>query len=101
MTLAAPGVRIPVVLVSDDLARDGAAVRVDVEAMSESRLTHNVIAETPGADAARVVMAGGQLDSVPGGPGTNDNGSAAATLIEVAEAIGPDPPRARVRLRHP
>ena len=33
-----------------------------------------------------------------GGPGINDNGSGAATLIEAAEAIGPDPPGARVRL---
>ena len=31
-TLAAPGIRIPVVLVSDTLARDGAPVRVDVDA---------------------------------------------------------------------
>ena len=97
-TLAAPGIRIPVVLVSDTLARDGAAVRVDVDATSARRATHNVIAETPGGDGDRVVMAGGHLDSVRGGPGINDNGSGAATLIEAAEAIGPKPPGARVRL---
>ena len=33
-TLAAPGIRIPVVLVSDALARDGAPVRLDVDATS-------------------------------------------------------------------
>ena len=97
-TLAVPGVRIPVVLVADTLARDGASVRVDVDASSGRRVTHNVIAETPGGDGERVVMAGGHLDSVRGGPGINDNGSGAATLIEAAEAIGPDPPGARVRL---
>jgi aminopeptidase S len=43
-------------------------------------------------------MAGGHLDSVRGGPGINDNGSGAAALIELAEAIGPDPPGARVRV---
>jgi aminopeptidase S len=43
-------------------------------------------------------MAGGHLDSVPGGPGVNDNGSGTAALIEAAEAIGPDPPDAPVRL---
>jgi len=95
-TLAAPGVRIPVVLT--DSAIPGAAVRLDVSAVSERRLTHNVIAETPGGEEGRLVMAGGHLDSVPGGPGINDNGSGAATLIEAAEAIGPDPPGARVRL---
>jgi aminopeptidase Y len=95
-TLAALGVRIPVVLT--DHAIPGAAVRLEVDAFSERRVTHNVIAETTGGEDARVVMAGGHLDSVPGGPGINDNGSGAATLIEVAEAIGPDPPGARVRL---
>jgi Iap family predicted aminopeptidase len=97
-TLAAPGIRIPVVLVSNALLRDGAAARVDVDASSGRRLTHNVIAETPGGHGERVVMAGGHLDSVPGGPGINDNGSGVATLIEAAEAIGPNPPGARVRL---
>jgi Peptidase family M28/PA domain len=97
-TLAAPGIRIPVVLASDTFARDGAPVRVDVDATSGRRATHNVIADTPGGDGDRVVMAGGHLDSVRGGPGINDNGSGAATLIEAAEAIGPKPPGARVRL---
>ena len=95
-TLATTGVRIPVVLT--DQAIPGAAVRLDVDAVSERRLTHNVIAETPGGEEGRVVMAGGHLDSVAGGPGINDNGSGAATLIETAEATGPDPPGARVRL---
>ncbi len=97
-TLAAPGIRIPVVFASARAVRDGAEVRVNVDAVSERRLTHNVIAETPGGNGARVVMAGGHLDSVAGGPGINDNGSGVATLIETAEAIGPDPPGARVRL---
>ena len=97
-TLAAAGIRIPVVLVSDTLAHDGATVHVNVDAASERRVAHNVIAETPGGDGEHVVMAGGHLDSVRGGPGINDNGSGAATLIEAAEAIGPDPPGSRVRL---
>jgi hypothetical protein len=97
-TLAAPGIRIPVVIVADTAVRDGAEARVAIDASSGRRVTHNVIAETPGGEGRRVVMAGGHLDSVRGGPGINDNGSGAATLIEAAEAIGPDPPGARVRL---
>jgi Iap family predicted aminopeptidase len=97
-TLAVPGIRIPVVLVSDTFALDGVPVRVDVDAASGRRVTHNVIAETPGGSGDRVVMAGGHLDSVRGGPGINDNGSGAALLVEAAEAIGPKPPGARVRL---
>jgi Peptidase family M28 len=97
-TLAALGVRIPVVIVSGALLREGAELRLEVDALSERRLTHNVIAETPGGAEGRVVMAGGHLDSVPGGPGINDNGSGVAALIEMAEAIGPKPRGASVRL---
>jgi Iap family predicted aminopeptidase len=97
-TLAAPGIRIPVVFVSGPAVRNGADVRVSVSAISERRLTHNVIAESPGGNGESVVMAGGHLDSVAGGPGINDNGSGVATLIEIAEALGLDPPGARVRL---
>jgi aminopeptidase S len=35
---------------------------------------------------------------VRGGPGINDNGSGTATLIEAAEAIGREPPGAKVRV---
>ena len=57
-----------------------------------------MIAETPGGNPDHVVVAGGHLDSVAGGPGIDDNGSGVATLIEAAEAIGPNPPGAKVRV---
>jgi Zn-dependent M28 family amino/carboxypeptidase len=100
-TLAIPGIRIPVVLVSTRSlgnSGDGSRAEVAVDAESRSGNTENVIAETPGDTGTRVVMAGGHLDSVAGGPGINDNGSGVSTLIEAAEAIGPKPPGARVRL---
>lgn len=46
--------------------------------------TRNVIAETKGGNADRVVALGSHLDSVPEGPGINDNGSGSAGLLEVA-----------------
>ena len=46
--------------------------------------TANLIAETPTGRDDRVVMAGAHLDSVPDGPGINDNGSGSATLLEIA-----------------
>ncbi len=49
--------------------------------------TQNVIAESRGGDASNVIMAGAHLDSVPEGPGINDNGSGSSGLIEVAEQI--------------
>jgi hypothetical protein len=100
-TLAIPGIRIPVVLVASRAlggAGDGAPVDVMVDAESSRGRADNVIAETPGGDPDRVVMAGGHLDSVAGGPGINDNGSGVATLIEAAEAIGTRPPGAKVRV---
>jgi Iap family predicted aminopeptidase len=100
-TLGVQGIRIPVVLVADTAlsrAPDGTEVRVEVAARSERRESRNVIADTQGGGGDRLVMAGGHLDSVPGGPGINDNGSGVAALIEAAEAIGPRPPGAGVRL---
>ena len=46
--------------------------------------TSNLIAETPTGRDDRVVMAGAHLDSVPDGPGINDNGSGSAALLEIA-----------------
>ncbi len=100
-TLAAPGIRIPVVLVSFDALGDvgpGSLVRISVNAETIREETENVIAETLRGNEERIVMAGAHLDSVAGGPGVNDNGSGVATLIEAAEAIGPEPSGARVRL---
>ena len=49
--------------------------------------TQNLIAETPTGRDDRVVMAGAHLDSVPAGPGINDNGSGSAALLEIALQI--------------
>ena len=47
-----------------------------------------MIGEIGDADAERVVMAGGHLDSVREGPGLNDNGSGVAAVLEIAEELG-------------
>lgn len=101
-TLISPaGVRIPALSVSRAdgrrLIRAGARVRVRVNAVSEHRRTANVIAEL--GREGKVAMAGGHLDSVPEGPGVNDNGSGVATLLEIAEQIGASPTRPRRRMR--
>jgi len=96
-TLAVPRLDLPVVLMSREVAaRDGDHVRLSVDAATARGSTQNVIAEL-GPRSGRVVMAGAHLDSVPGGPGINDNGSGVATLLEVAGTFGPRPP-GRVRL---
>ncbi|WP_405756097.1 M28 family metallopeptidase [Streptomyces sp. NBC_00073] len=59
-------------------------VRLDLDQEHVKRTTRNVIAETRGGRADRVVTVGAHLDSVPEGPGINDNGSGSAGLLEVA-----------------
>jgi Zn-dependent M28 family amino/carboxypeptidase len=50
-------------------------------------VTYNVVADSPWGDPGNVVMAGAHLDSVPAGPGINDNGSGSAAILEVAEQL--------------
>jgi Zn-dependent M28 family amino/carboxypeptidase len=83
-TLAPSTALIPVVGASfangEALAQPGSTARVLVEVLTDS----NVIAELPGRNTQNVVMAGAHLDSVPAGPGINDNGSGSAALLETA-----------------
>ena len=59
-------------------------VRLELRERSERRTGTNVLADSPGGDPSRVVMVGAHLDSVPAGPGINDNGSGAAGVLETA-----------------
>ncbi|MFD3697714.1 M28 family peptidase [Streptomyces sp. NPDC058646] len=59
-------------------------VRLDLDQEHVRKTTRNVIAETRGGRSDRVVTVGAHLDSVPEGPGINDNGSGSAGLLEVA-----------------
>ena len=51
------------------------------------RFLPQVIAETKGGDPNHVVIAGGHLDSVPEGPGINDDGSGTSTLLTMAQEL--------------
>jgi Zn-dependent M28 family amino/carboxypeptidase len=51
------------------------------------RFLPQVIAETPDGDPNHVVVVGAHLDSVPEGPGINDDGSGTATLLAQAEEL--------------
>jgi Iap family predicted aminopeptidase len=100
-TLISPGARIPAVTVRREdgveLGRELPRVRLRVDAVSEVRETRNVVAEW--GSGSQAAMAGAHLDSVPAGPGINDNGSGVATLLELAEEIGASKARPRRRLR--
>ena len=76
----------------------GRRVGVRVRAVSERRTTHNVIADAPGARGGDVVMAGAHLDSVPEGPGINDNASGVAALLDSAESLARTGGERRLRI---
>ncbi len=89
LPLGAEGVHIPGVgtsfPVGVDLNDPGTVARVKTEVLEQLGEGVNVIAETPGGDPSRTVVIGAHLDSVPAGPGINDNGSGSGGILEIAE----------------
>ena len=79
----------------EQLERGAVRVTLELRSVTKTLRTANVIAETPattgkmggemGEEATqKVVMLGAHLDSVPAGPGVNDNGSGSALVLELA-----------------
>jgi Zn-dependent M28 family amino/carboxypeptidase len=88
-------VKIPVVGVTKSI---GMQLRVQpgrttikLNAGSQSFKARNVIAQTKTGSPTDVLMAGAHLDSVPEGPGINDNGSGVAAVLETAVQLGNSP----------
>ena len=61
-----------------------ATVSLSATTRTDRLPTRNVIAETKTGRTDRTVVVGAHLDSVPEGPGINDDGSGTATDLEVA-----------------
>ncbi len=78
-------------------ANPGTTVRLKVDATLTLGTDHNVIAETRLGNPRNVVMVGAHLDSVPAGPGINDNGSGTAAILETALQMKHFPVRNKVR----
>jgi Zn-dependent M28 family amino/carboxypeptidase len=72
--------------------RLGTTVTLVLATATERIETRSVLAQTRTGDPDEVVMAGAHLDSVPEGPGINDNGSGVAALLETAVQLGGSPP---------
>jgi Zn-dependent M28 family amino/carboxypeptidase len=62
----------------------GVTVHMFTDTQTTLETTRNVIAESPGGRTDRVVVVGAHLDSVPEGPGINDNGSGSGAILEIA-----------------
>jgi Zn-dependent M28 family amino/carboxypeptidase len=88
-------VKIPVVSVTKAtgarLRAQPGSTTLKLNAGVRNERTRNVIAQTKTGSTANVVMVGAHLDSVPGGPGINDNGSGVAAVLETALQLGPSP----------
>ncbi|MFC0865411.1 M28 family metallopeptidase [Sphaerimonospora cavernae] len=100
-TLGEPTVTIPVVgttfAAGQELAAAGTVARIKTDTTSAVKTTHNVIADSKWGDPKKVVHLGAHLDSVPDGPGINDNGSGSAAILEVARTLGKIPTRNKLR----
>jgi Zn-dependent M28 family amino/carboxypeptidase len=102
-TLNQPGVGIPVVGASWDTGADlyttdaSVVAHIKTTTVSEIRQTQNVFAESRKGRDDFVVMVGGHLDSVPAGPGINDNGSGTATILEIAEQLAGKKTKNKIR----
>ncbi len=95
-TLSDPAnARIPVVGITlaagEALAAQPVPVTLVATAVQENRTSVNLIAQTKTGRKNNVVVAGAHLDSVPAGPGINDNGTGSATLLETALQLGGSP----------
>ncbi len=81
-------VQIPVVGVSYDTgvalnALEGESLGVVVDATIDALPSDNVLVTITGEQTGRWIV-GGHLDSVPAGPGINDNGTGVASVLELA-----------------
>jgi Zn-dependent M28 family amino/carboxypeptidase len=74
-------------------------VHLAVDAITGKRPSRNVVAETSVSSGGPWIVVGAHLDSVPEGPGINDNGSGSAAVLEAALQLAQEPVQAGGRLR--
>ena len=94
-TLGDADVKIPVIGITkasgERLRAEPGQTTIKLTAGVRVEHTRNVIAQTKTGSTSDVVMTGAHLDSVPEGPGINDNGSGVAAVLETALQLGPTP----------
>ena len=105
---ASPGYTVPAVLSSFAVGQElynafqagqNPTVNLATNGVDVETLYPNVVAETERGDANHMVFLGAHLDSVPAGPGVNDDGSGTAFQLELAEQLAKagTPPRNKIR----
>jgi Zn-dependent M28 family amino/carboxypeptidase len=105
---ADPGYPLPAVLSSFAVGQElynaykagqNPTVNLATSGVEVETLYPNVVAETERGDPNHIVLLGAHLDSVPAGPGVNDDGSGTAFQLELAEQLAKagTPPRNKIR----
>ncbi|HEX2284328.1 MAG TPA: M28 family peptidase [Mycobacterium sp.] len=86
---------VPVGVIDNDadaaLRRTNAPVRLVLDSKPVMTKSRNVVAQTKTGDTNNVVVVGAHLDSAPGSPGINNNGTGVAAVLETAAALGSQP----------
>ena len=80
-------------------AGENPTVSMTIDAEIEDRFFPQVLAETPGGNPNKVVVAGAHLDSVLAGPGVNDDGSGTSAQLEIAKQIARKDLKPRQQIR--
>jgi Zn-dependent M28 family amino/carboxypeptidase len=92
-----PVISVPFALGETLAGLAGATVSIRTDTKTEVKETVNVVAETQSGRSDKVIVVGAHLDSVPVGPGINDNGSGSAAILEVAKQLKKFETRNKVR----
>ncbi|MFB9888404.1 M28 family peptidase [Planobispora takensis] len=82
---------------SDLASTPDATVHLKVDATTTLGHTKNLIADSRWGKSGEIVMVGAHLDSVPEGPGINDNGSGSAAILETALKMAYVPTKYKLR----
>ncbi len=98
---------IPAAMVSNDIGEEiytqaqggPVSLHLVVDAETTPIQQYNVIADSPKGNKWRTIVLGSHLDSVPEGPGINDNGSGTSTILEIAEQMAKLDVKPRNRVR--
>jgi Zn-dependent M28 family amino/carboxypeptidase len=74
-------------LLAEQKLYESLALQVKVDAGFNEIVSRNILADTATGDPSQVVLVGAHLDSVPQGPGINDNGTGVALVLELARQV--------------
>ncbi|NMN98103.1 M28 family metallopeptidase [Antrihabitans stalactiti] len=86
--------KLPTAAISDkdvDALVGSGEATLAIDSKSTTLKSKNIIAQTKTGSADNVIMVGAHLDSVPEGPGINDNGTGSAAVLETALQLGSEP----------